>query len=36
MNSLDLLEGFEGIKKENANIIFSILLIIIIYILITK
>lgn len=33
---LDLFEGFEGIKRENANIIFSILLIFIIYILITK
>ena len=36
MSNLDLLEGFEGIKRKNANIIFSILLLIIIYILVTK
>jgi|APSaa5957512493_1039668.scaffolds.fasta_scaffold499204_1 hypothetical protein len=36
MNRLDLLEGFEGIKKENANIIFSVLLIVVVYILINK
>ena len=36
MNRLDLLEGLEGIKKENANIIFSVLLIVVVYILINK
>lgn len=36
MKGLDLLEGFEGIKRENANIIFSVLLVLIIYILVTK